>query len=169
MEIEHKLSYCDKCTHKEINDNNELICGITNTFPSPPFMDTCKGLLINEKETFTDNSNVENLGKKRPLFKDIFSYVGRITRTEYILSRILFFVLWVVAVALVDFYGENTDFFLILFPTLLWFRIASEIKRIHDKGHSWLYIFVPLYSIILIFSDGNKGDNQYGANPKGIK
>lgn len=167
MEIENKLLYCKKCSHKGVSADNELICSLTNS--SPSYTETCADFLISEKSpNDVKRDDVVKRRKRKPMFRKIFSTIGRITRTEYVLSRVFFNVLILASINLVTFYEDNTSFFLVLFPLLLWFRIAFEVKRIHDVGNSWPYIFVPFYSLILIFGDGTLGDNKYGENPKGI-
>ena len=167
MEIDNKLLFCKKCRLKELNDDGEVVCSITHK--SPSFKDSCDDFIFIDAKSFKYSNGVEvvNNGNKRPLFSNFISYVGRITRSEYIISRLLFYVLFSLVVSLVEYYGDKTYIFYMLFPLLIWFRIVSEVKRIHDRGNSWLFIFVPLYSIILIFSDSVIGSNKYGENPKG--
>lgn len=44
--------------------------------------------------------------------------------------------------------------------------IAVSIRRMHDVGVSGWYILVPIYSFILAFTEGEKGENKYGPDPK---
>ncbi len=44
--------------------------------------------------------------------------------------------------------------------------IALAVRRMHDVGKSGWFILVPIYSFILICTEGEKDDNKYGANPK---
>lgn len=44
--------------------------------------------------------------------------------------------------------------------------LAQSVKRCHDKGNSGWCIFIPFYLIILLFDEGDKHQNKYGANPK---
>ncbi|MFH6934249.1 DUF805 domain-containing protein [Flavobacterium sp. YO12] len=44
--------------------------------------------------------------------------------------------------------------------------IAVAIRRMHDIGKSGWYILIPLYNIVLLATEGEKGPNQYGADPK---
>jgi uncharacterized membrane protein YhaH (DUF805 family) len=51
--------------------------------------------------------------------------------------------------------------------------LSVVVRRLHDLGKSgWFYliIFIPIVGVIwmlvLLVSDGNKGDNKYGADPK---
>ena len=42
------------------------------------------------------------------------------------------------------------------------------IRRMHDTGKSGWYCIIPFYNIYLACLDGDIGQNEYGANPKGI-
>ena len=53
--------------------------------------------------------------------------------------------------------------------------LAVAVRRLHDVGKSgWWYLigFVPLVGVILLIvwfcTDGQPGENKWGANPKGI-
>jgi uncharacterized membrane protein YhaH (DUF805 family) len=46
-------------------------------------------------------------------------------------------------------------------------NIAVAIRRMHDVGKSGWYCLIPLYNLILCCTEGDKGDNQYGPDPKG--
>ena len=44
--------------------------------------------------------------------------------------------------------------------------IAVGVRRMHDVGKSGWFILIPIYNIILAFTDSDSGDNKYGPNPK---
>jgi len=44
--------------------------------------------------------------------------------------------------------------------------IAVSVRRMHDVNKSGWFIFIPIYNIILAVTDGTKGDNKYGPEPK---
>jgi len=44
--------------------------------------------------------------------------------------------------------------------------IAVGIRRMHDVGKSGWFILIPLYNLILAVTDGVKGENEYGPDPK---
>lgn len=46
--------------------------------------------------------------------------------------------------------------------------IAVAIRRMHDVGKSGWFILIPIYNIILAFTEGDKGPNEYGPDPKGF-
>jgi uncharacterized membrane protein YhaH (DUF805 family) len=45
--------------------------------------------------------------------------------------------------------------------------IAVGVRRMHDVGKSGWFLLIPIYNLILAVTDGNRGDNQYGPDPKG--
>jgi len=44
--------------------------------------------------------------------------------------------------------------------------IAVGVRRMHDVGKSGWFLLIPIYNLILACTDGVKGDNEYGADPK---
>lgn len=50
--------------------------------------------------------------------------------------------------------------------TILIPMIAVGIRRMHDVNKSGWYLLIPIYNLILACTDGTKGDNKYGPNPK---
>ena len=44
--------------------------------------------------------------------------------------------------------------------------IAGGIRRMHDNDKSGWFILIPIYNLILAFSEGTKGPNRFGADPK---
>ena len=36
----------------------------------------------------------------------------------------------------------------------------------HDVGKSGWFLLIPIYNLILACTEGFKGDNEYGADPK---
>jgi len=44
--------------------------------------------------------------------------------------------------------------------------IAAGVRRMHDVNKSGWYILIPIYNLILAFTAGTEGPNQYGNDPK---
>ncbi len=44
--------------------------------------------------------------------------------------------------------------------------IAVAVRRMHDVGKSGWFILIPIYNFILAVTDGDKGANEYGPDPK---
>ena len=109
------------------------------------------------------------------MFQNPFSFDGRIRRTEYGLSFIIFVVARVIITMIAaamstnsyDNSGAVALAFIFSLP-LLWFLWAQGGKRCHDVGNSGWWQLIPFYVFWLIFQDGQPGPNQYGENPKGV-
>jgi uncharacterized membrane protein YhaH (DUF805 family) len=110
------------------------------------------------------------------MFKAPFSFEGRIRRTEYGLSVLLYVVIVVVLeLALLSSVQSSTTtgagiglVFLILIIPLLYFMFAQGAKRCHDLGHSGWFQLIPFYGLWMLFADSKTGINEYGPNPKGV-
>lgn len=110
------------------------------------------------------------------MFQNPFSFDGRIRRTEYGLSFIIFVVARVIITMIAaamstnsyDNSGAVALAFIFSLP-LLWFLWAQGAKRCHDLGNSGWWQLIPFYGLWLLFQDGQPGPNQYGENPKGIQ
>ena len=110
------------------------------------------------------------------MFKNSFSFEGRIRRSEYGISFILFavarVVITIMAAGLMS--GSNdTDgavvLSLLLSIPLLWFLWAQGAKRCHDIGNSGWFQLITFYALWMLVQDGEPGPNQYGENPKNIQ
>jgi len=106
------------------------------------------------------------------MFKNPFSFSGRIRRTEYGLSLLIYFAFAGTLRFMVA--GMTTDqeivsmIFLILYIPLLWLMLAQGSKRCHDRGNTGWFQIIPFYGFWMLFADGENGINKYGANPKGV-
>lgn len=98
------------------------------------------------------------------MFKSVFSFEGRIRRTEYALSRIFCLIL-IGAIAAAAEGGSEALGILMLIPVYI--LIAQSAKRCHDRGNSGWWMLIPFYGFILFFGPGDYGPNEYGDNPKG--
>ena len=102
------------------------------------------------------------------MFKNPFSFNGRIRRTEYGISYIIYVVAYIAATALIEgVEGVGAALGLLIIIPLIWFLIAQSTKRCHDVGRSGWWQLIPFYVFALLFSDGDPGRNEYGSNPKG--
>ena len=102
---------------------------------------------------------------KPSMFQNPFSFDGRIRRMEYGLSFIIFYFSLTFSSLLAD---SSPLFFLILCVPIYWFLWAQGAKRCHDRGNSGWYQLIPLYTLWMLFGEGDIGNTNYGANPKGI-
>lgn len=44
--------------------------------------------------------------------------------------------------------------------------IAVGVRRMHDVGKNGWYLLIPIYSLVLACTEGDKGTNEYGLDPK---
>jgi uncharacterized membrane protein YhaH (DUF805 family) len=44
--------------------------------------------------------------------------------------------------------------------------LAVGVRRMHDVGKSGWFLLIPIYSLILTVTEGERGPNQYGPDPK---
>lgn len=117
------------------------------------------------RETEVDTETIDNRG----MFKKPFSFSGRIRRLEYGISFIIYFIWYL----FVDVAGKSSNLsqgvaiiILISIIPILWFLWAQNCKRCHDRGNSGWYQLIPFYFFVLLFGDGEPGENEYGTNPK---
>jgi uncharacterized membrane protein YhaH (DUF805 family) len=99
------------------------------------------------------------------MFKNSFSFDGRIRRLEYGVSFLIYIVCYLVAISLAGVGGTGLVGLVIIIP-LLWFMWAQGAKRCHDVGKSGWWQIIPLYFFVLLFQSSDYGNNSYGANPK---
>ena len=104
---------------------------------------------------------------KKVVLENYANFNGRARRREYwlfflmnlIISFVIGFVFGLVAPKVA--FIANVYSLVVLVPS-----IAVGVRRMHDIGKSGWYILVPLYNIVLLATEGEKGPNQYGADPK---
>lgn len=116
------------------------------------------------------------------MFRNPFSFDGRIRRTEYGISFILFVIVGAIVKAIVvavimgsgynsgyssDNYSSGQLLTFLFYIPLLWFLWAQGSKRCHDADMSGWWQLIPFMPLVLIFIDGTKGNNRYGEDPKG--
>jgi uncharacterized membrane protein YhaH (DUF805 family) len=107
---------------------------------------------------------------KPSMFRNSFSFEGRIRRLEYGLSFIIYYI-WLFFCAFVSFSINADNFDGIYFLLMIlgfYFLIAQGAKRCHDRGNTGWYQLIPFYGLWMLFGDGDIGNNNHGANPKGI-
>ena len=105
---------------------------------------------------------------KKVVFQNYANFSGRARRSEYwyfTLINVLIYIGVVILVAIALpalFMGIFSLYILaILVPS-----IAVGVRRMHDVGKSGWFILIPIYNLILAATDGNKGPNEYGPDPK---
>ena len=103
------------------------------------------------------------------MFKKPFSFDGRIRRTEFGVSYLIYIAAAVVLTFIEEAGSDVATILLLAYIPMLWFLFAQSSKRCHDRGNSGWYQLIPFYALWMLFADSNFGDNEYGPNPKGIE
>lgn len=102
------------------------------------------------------------------MFKNPFSFNGRIRRLEYgITYLICAFPIVVLNMSLGLKSEEINPLWLLFYLCLLWIVLAQGSKRCHDRGRSGWWQILPFYGVLLLFYDGQPFRNRYGVDPKG--
>lgn len=106
--------------------------------------------------------------QSKRMFTNTFSFDGRIRRTEYGISVLLYAFFATIINRIIEASNGDAFFLLVLLIPALWFLWAQGAKRCHDLGNSGWWQLIPFYGFWLLFQDGQNGKNEYGENPKGI-
>ncbi|WP_221391287.1 DUF805 domain-containing protein [Dyadobacter sp. NIV53] len=107
------------------------------------------------------------------VLKNYAVFTGRARRSEY-WYFFLFYIIISIAVAFLDsMLGSkmaNGSGILgsVLTIAFLIPSIAVGVRRMHDVGKSGWYIIIPIYNLILACTEGVKGSNEYGPDPKNV-
>ncbi|GAB3510720.1 DUF805 domain-containing protein [Emticicia fontis] len=100
------------------------------------------------------------------MFKAAFSFQGRIRRAEFGLTVMINVFSILIIFAFIG--ASNSLWFLLGYFPVAWLTIAQGVKRCHDLDRNGWYQLIPFYFFWMLFQDGDRGDNQYGLNPKGV-
>lgn len=132
---------------------------------------------VRQKESSHESTYADSSDKhKQRMFSRAFSFKGRIRRTEYGLSLIIFSVIFVFVCD--RFESEGVYYMILPLLPFVWFITAQTWKRQHDLGISgWnndtgtgskiIFVFHRgNFSFKLLFKEGQIGPNKYGEDPK---
>lgn len=115
-------------------------------------------------EELKRNAKQNNISIDKPLiFRNLFSFDGRIRRLEYGLSFILWYFYFIMCALIL----KGSELYYILLIPGFWFLCSQGAKRCHDLNYSGWWQIIPLYELWLIFQESKHGYNIYGPNPKG--
>jgi uncharacterized membrane protein YhaH (DUF805 family) len=123
---------------------------------------------INEDKESDERRSNSTDQKSRAMFSGLFSFKGRIRRTEYGMSVIIYvFLIYFLDIIIVSVDETVVVFAFLAYIPLTWFILAQGAKRCHDTGVSGWFQLIPFYVLYLIFAKGEDGlRNKYGTNPK---
>ena len=107
--------------------------------------------------------------------KHYADFSGRARRTEYWMFALFYCLALLAALLLDSLFGTVALFYVIAIFGLLLPSIAVSVRRLHDLGKSgWfqLIILIPIvggiWFLVLMCTDGNPANNEYGPNPKTV-
>lgn len=109
---------------------------------------------------------------KKVVFENYANFSGRARRQEYwmftLVNAIIYIALGVIdGVSGLTFGPGKTGILSLVYNLLVLIpSLAVAIRRMHDVAKSGWYILIPIYNLILACTEGEKGPNQYGADPK---
>lgn len=128
--------------------------------------------LFNAQQTTTSNNDniiktnlttaSEDSSHQKKMFSAPFSFDGRIRRTEYGIS----FIIYICAYIIIASVAKSSSIVFVAFIPLLWFLWAQGAKRCHDRGNSGWYQLIPFYVFWMLFAEGYSTKNKYGNSPK---
>jgi uncharacterized membrane protein YhaH (DUF805 family) len=101
-------------------------------------------------------------------FKVLRNYAvfeGRARRSEYwffaLISTIISITLMVLGYRYQITILDSLYSLAVLIPIL-----SVSVRRMHDVNKSGWFILIPIYNLILYFTEGTQGPNKYGPDPK---
>ena len=108
------------------------------------------------------------------VLKKYVQFSGRARRSEYwyfflfstIVSMILAGIDYAIGTRSGDAFSGGGVLGNIYSVAVLLPSIAVGVRRMHDVGKSGWFLLIPIYNFILICTDGEKGTNEYGPDPK---
>lgn len=119
---------------------------------------------------------------KKVVFENYANFNGRARRSEYWWFILANLILAVVAMVIDNVAGINFDpipygpIYILYALAVFLPGLAVSVRRLHDVGKSgWFYfiVLIPLvgaiWLLVLFFTEGNRGENQYGPDPKAIE
>ena len=95
------------------------------------------------------------------MLKKFFSFDGRIRRTEFGISVLLFVIASSVITEIMSI-GNAAQIAGVLYLPLLWFILAQNTKRCHDLDSVGYFQAISLYWFWMVFANSSKGTNEYG-------
>lgn len=115
------------------------------------------------------------------LIHNYANFSGRARRSEYWYYILMNVIIFIALIILFGIFSSISDDFEDIFIGLLFIcflviiipSLAVIVRRLHDIGKSGTYYFVrfipiigPIWLLILLCTEGDKGHNRYGNDPK---
>ncbi len=100
-------------------------------------------------------------------------FSGRARRTEYWMFVLFNLIFTIVAIVLDFIIGTYVLFYVVYVLAVFIPGLAVSVRRLHDVGKSgWMFLIVlipiigGIWLLVLMVTNGDLGENQYGTNPK---
>jgi len=93
------------------------------------------------------------------------TFNGRARRSEY-WYFVLFNIIIAIAFGFVCGLIRVPDLAYLYNLAILIPSISVGVRRMHDVGKSGWFLLIPIYNLILTVTEGEKGENKYGPDPK---
>ena len=135
---------------------------IINEEQTQNIIDSYEKTLIKEPET-SAQPNYTTVSNRK---SNLFSFKGRTTRTEYWFITFICNFVAIPANKDIEMSAIVTILYCIVMLAALWVYIATMVRRCHDRGKSWWFIFIPLYFLLLYVLPAQQEGNEFGPNPR---
>ena len=119
---------------------------------------------------------------KKVVFDNYANFNGRARRSEYWYFALMNLIILIGAAVLDNLLGLTFGvlpygWLYVIFALAVFIPgLAVAVRRLHDVGKSgWFYFIVlipivgAIWLLVLFFTEGNHGENQYGENPKTVE
>ncbi len=100
-------------------------------------------------------------------------FEGRARRKEYWMFTLFNLIFAILAVVIDGLIGTGAIIYLFYVLATIIPNLSVSVRRLHDVGKSgWMYLvaLIPLvgfiWLLVLLTTDSQPGDNEYGPNPK---
>lgn len=94
------------------------------------------------------------------VMQNYVGFDGRARRKEYWMFYLIFIVGYIVLSLI------SSTLALIFYLAHLVPTIAAGVRRMHDTNHSGWWLLFPIVNLIFAVTEGDRGDNKYGPDPK---
>ena len=118
-----------------------------------------------DQEKNLDFETAQDSPLKPRMFKNLFTFEGRVRRLEFGLSFLVYFFFYMITGAFTAAVPELAIFGLWILP-LWWIVIMQGAKRCHDFGFNGWFQLIPFFVLYMIFAKGDSSINKYGYPPK---
>lgn len=100
-------------------------------------------------------------------YKRYAQFSGRSRRKEYWMFALFVTIVYIILATLMM--TVSTIFYFVYIIFMLGSivpGIACAVRRMHDVDKSGWFALIPIYNLILAVSEGTKGPNRFGPDPK---